>query len=119
MEVQTFNPREIDLVRHLLQATNGRRIRWRKSDPDRFEAEVRDRRFSVEFVYLMRAEETGCDRSIARLSAFNLTCDYAIGTEGFDMICEMVAHADRKWMETRVTGRSKLNEALRFLRDLV
>ena len=104
----------------MLLLTKQGKLQWDKSlnGCDKFEASVLGEAFYVEFIYLTRTDEVGSDRTIARFSAFNLLHDYSIGTEGFDLLCEMLSVGDEIWTEARKRGQVRFNKGMRFLRSL-
>jgi hypothetical protein len=106
----------LDIVRLLVELTKENKIRWQKVDSDRWETKASGQEFYVEFIYLARTDDVGSDRTIARLHAF-LLFDYCIGTEGFDLICEMLSVGDTMWTEARESGQQRLNEGISFLRQ--
>jgi len=108
----------IELIRLLLDLTRRRQIQWRSvKGEDRWEARAGKEVFTVEFIYLARTDETGSDRTMARLHAF-LMFDYCIGTEGMDLICEMLSLGDKEWTQARRRGAQRIRAGLAFLRRL-
>ncbi len=107
------------MIRELLSLTKRGKLQWAKSvdDCDKFDAFLLGKYFYVEFIYLARTDEVGSDRTIARLFAFNLF-DYSIGTEGFDLLCEMLSIGDESWTEARRRGRKQFEDGMRFLQGL-
>lgn len=111
----------VRMIKQMLLLTKSGKLRWSKSsdDCDKFEAAVSGQAFHVEFIYLARTDEVGSDRTVARFCAFNLMFDYSIGTEGFDLLCEMLSTSDQEWVESRERGRVRFERGMRFLHDLV
>lgn len=107
------------MIRELLSLTRQGKLHWAKSvdDCDKFDAFLLGKYFYVEFIYLARTDDVGSDRTIARLFAFNLY-DYSIGTEGFDLLCEMLSLGDENWTEAREKGQNRLEDGMRFLQSL-
>ena len=108
----------LGMIQQMLALTKQGKLRWTKTDYDHFEAEAGEHTFEVEFIYLLRTDEVGSDRTIARLSAFRLLHDYCIGTLGFDLICEMLSIGDPQWTEACEQGRQRFEEGMTFLRNL-
>lgn len=108
------------MIRELLSLTKQEKLQWAKSVDkcDKFDASASGKHFYVEFIYLARTDEVGSDRTIARLSAFNLLFDYSIGTEGFDLLCEMLSPSDENWSEARRRGQKRFEDGMRFLQSL-
>lgn len=113
METQT-----VAMLQQMLSLTRAGKLRWIKTDYDQFEARAAGETFCVEFVFFARTDEMGSDRAMARLSAFRLLHDYCIGTQGFDLICEMLSLCDPEWTEWRERARKRLEEGMDFLRGL-
>jgi hypothetical protein len=108
----------LELIWVMSKLTQTGKLVWSKTDYDCYEAVAADQKFSVEFIYLARTDEVGSDRTIARLSAFQMLLDYSIGTEGMDLLCDMLALSDPKWIEHINRGRHRLLDGLRFLQGL-
>ncbi len=108
------------MIRELILLTRQARLQWVKSqdDCDKYKASISGKKFYVEFLYLARTDEVGSDRTLARFSAFSLIHDYSIGTEGFDLLCEMLSIGDQDWTESRERGQSRFEEGMRFLQEL-
>lgn len=110
----------VAMIRELILLTRQGRLLWVKSleDCDKYEASISGKEFYVEFLYLARTDEVGSDRTLARFCAFRLIHDDSIGTEGFDLLCEMLSISDQKWTELREISRSRFEEGMRFLQKL-
>ncbi len=109
----------VALIRELILLTKQGELQWAKSvdEYDKFDALLLDKAFYVEFIFLARTDDVGSDRTVARLSAFSLVFDYCIGTEGFDLLCEMLSIGDERWTELRKHSQEKLEDGLRFLKS--
>ena len=109
----------LEIIHSLLRLTHAQKLVWKRveCDTDRYEATTNGQSFYVEFIYFLRTDEVGSDRTMARLSAF-LLFDFCIGTEGFDLLCEMLSIGDEKWTEARARGNKRQEEGLKFLSEL-
>jgi hypothetical protein len=114
-----MKPKSLELVRLLARVTRAGKISWRKKrGQDRWTARVGREAFDAEFIYLARTDDTGSDRTIARLTAFGIVVDYAVGTEGWELICEMLSHGDEDWREWKRRCDSNLAAGMTLLRRL-
>jgi len=52
------------------------------------------------------------------LHALGLAHDFCIGTEGFDLICEMVATHDPQWVEWNEMCRARFEKGIEWLRQI-
>ena len=109
----------LEIIRSLLRLTRAQKLVWKKVEyeADRYEATAKGQNFAVEFIYFARTDEVGSDRTMARLTAF-LMFDFCIGTEGFDLLCEMLSIGDEDWTKLRARGKQRKEEGLRFLSEL-
>jgi len=108
----------LELIRLMSELTRIGKLAWSKIDYDRYESVAADQKFTVEFIFLARTDDVGSDRTIARLSAFQLVFDYSTGTEGMDLLCEMLALCDQDWNNAISRSRQRLSDGLRFLQRL-
>jgi len=109
----------LDLVRLLARVTRAGKIVWRKErSRDRWAASIGSEKPYVEFIYLARTDDVGSDRTIARLSAFGIILDYAIGTEGWELICEMLSTKDDDWRKWKQRCDRQLAAGMTLLRRL-
>ncbi len=108
----------LELIRAMLDLTRRGKLTWTKTGYDRYEAVVADQKFTIEFIFLARTDDVSSDRTIARLSAFQLILDYSIGTEGMDLLGEMLALSDPNWAEAIRRGHRRIADSLAFLRVL-
>jgi hypothetical protein len=106
------------MLQLLLSLGRQGKLRWTETDPDRYEAQIGGEAFTVEFIYFARTDEVGSDRTMARLQAFRLLHDYCIGTEGFELICEMLSLGDPEWTAWREELQPRFDEGMAFLRRL-
>ena len=114
-----MKPKSLELVRLLARITRAGKIVWRKErSRDRWAASIGRERFDAEFIYLARTDDTGSDRAIARLTAFGIVLDYAIGTEGWELICEMLSTKDEEWREWKQRCDRQLAAGMTLLRRL-
>ena len=98
--------------------TRAKKLVWRKVDyDDRYEAVAKGQNFAVEFIYFTRTDEVGSDRTMARLTAFQMF-DYCIGTEGFALLCEMLSINDEYWMDAREKASERLAKGIIFLNEI-
>lgn len=111
----------IILIEHLLTLTQRGKIFWKRKEPEWFEAETPKETFSVEFIYLMRPDAEGSDltRTMARLRAFGLSFDYCIGTQGYDLLCDMLALNDPSWTSWRESCQKRFDEGMASLQQLL
>lgn len=114
----------LEIIHSLLRLTHAKKLVWKRVEyevgqyeADLYEATIEDQTFAVEFIYFLRTDEVGSDRTMARLRAF-LLFDFCIGTEGFDLLCEMLSIGDENWTEARARGKQRKEEGLIFLREL-
>src|SRR5262245_20920645 len=110
--------RENQVVQQMLQATAAGKISWRQVEPDLYEGTARDQVLRIEFVRLHRTDERGSDRMIASLTAFGVGIDFAVGTGGFDALCQMLASSDATWKQWKTRCDERLDGGLRMLREL-
>lgn len=101
------------LVRMLLDATRAGRIRWVRSSShaDLYEAMLGSETLSVKFIRFLRADKAHPDRHLAELTAFGVTTDHAVGTEGMEQIQQMLAICDPQLRSVRNAIRERINEA--------
>lgn len=111
----------IQIIRLLLDATRSGRIRWQKhrTDGDRYEATLGEEVLTVRFVRFVRADRGSPDRHLAELEAFGVTTDHAVGTEGMELINQMLAFCDPNWGALRSRIRQRLSEAEEELQQLL
>src|SRR5438132_9656739 len=115
---KSMETKALIMLQLMLDHTKQGKIRWtREDDAGRFEASVSGQTFTVEFIYFLRTDEVGSDRTMARIGAFNLY-DYCIGTEGFDLICEMLSIDDPEWAEARERRQKRFDDGMVFLQQL-
>ena len=104
------------ILREMLLLTRRGSLIWsREQENGWFEGVLAGKRFVVEFLYLARTDEVGSDRTIARINAFEFILDYSIGTEGFDLICDMLAFGDPEWMKVKERAQQNFAKAMDFL----
>ena len=113
-----MEPQALPMIRQMLQLTQAGKIKWHKYDYDAWDGQVEEHKLHAEFIHLARTDEVGSDRTMARLSAFNLMFDYCIGTEGFELICQMLAVGNKDWIDAKDRGKKKLADALNYLENL-
>ena len=111
----------IPLLRLLLEATRRGKIKWHKSrgDPDLYEADLGGETLRVHFVRFVRLDGQTSDRHLAELTTFGVSTDHAVGTEGMDLINQMLAFCDLEWSGLRNRIRQRLAEAEEVMHALL
>ena len=91
------------LVKAIHEATQKGEIRWEADlgDPDRYSAQVGSGSFAVEFLRYALAGQRVMKRNAVRLSAFGASMEFFNGTEGMELISEMVLERDTAWVAWR------------------
>jgi|GEM_PF-1439402 hypothetical protein len=109
------------IIKLLLEATYAGRIKWQKNrqDGDRYESTLGGESLTVRFVRFARTDRLPPDRHLAELDAFGVTTDHAVGTEGMELICQMLAHNDPAWADLRTKIRGRIAEAEEYLHTLL
>ena len=105
--------RAVNIIRLLMEATQRGKIRWHrnKQNLDLYESDLDGEPLSVRFVRFIRADGTASDRQVAELECFGVTTDHAVGTEGMELVNQMLAFNDLEWTHTRAAIRDRLMEA--------
>lgn len=113
--------RAVTIIRLLLEATQRGKIRWHRSkqNPDVYESDLDGEPLSVRFVRFVRADQMPSDRYVAEVECFGVTTDHAVGTEGMDLVNQMLAFNDLEWTQTRAAIRERLMEAEAALNQLL
>lgn len=123
---------KLETLRLLLELTRRGKLIWEKGQDDSWwEAKLGEEKLHVEFIYFARtgqlpprkrgslnADETGSDRTMARIKYIFLE-DYCIGTEGFDLICEMLSLCDEPWKESRERWKAKKTQTIEQLKQML
>jgi hypothetical protein len=110
--------RELEFIRRLSLLTEQQKCRWVQTGSDAFEGRLADQVISAEFIHFARTDEMGADRTMVRLTGFRMVLDYCIGTEGYDLVCTMLAYGDPGWVEHRALFAKRLEQAEAFLQAL-
>ena len=108
----------LELIEAMSELTRIGKLAWSQTDFDCYEAATANQEFKIEFIYLARTDDIGSDRTIARLSAFQLILDYSLGIEGMDLLCEMLAFSNQDWSELVNICQQRLSNGLEVLQRL-
>ena len=109
--------KQLEVIKAMSELTRIGKLAWSQTDFDCYEAAIANYKFKIEFIYLARTDDTGSDRTIARLSAFQLMLDYSIA-EGMDLLCKMLAFSNQEWSALRNLGQQRLSNGLEVLQRL-
>lgn len=92
---------ELETICFLAKLTEQGQLCWREDESDTYSSSAAGERFVVEFLRFEPTSGCGADRTLARLSAFLTVWDFAVGTECYDRICEMLAASEPRLKEWR------------------
>lgn len=110
---------KIETLRLLLELTRRGKLVWKMGQyDDWWDATLGDEKLHVEFISFMRTDETGSDRTMARIKYVFLD-DHCIGTEGFQLICEMLPLCSPGWLEARERGEARRVQAIEQLKQML
>lgn len=113
--------RGVTIIQLLLEATQRGKIRWHRNKQhlDIYESELDGEPLTVRFVRFTRADHVPPDRYLAELECFGVTTDHAVGTEGMELINQMLAFNDMEWTQMRTAIRERLVDAEATLQQLL
>ena len=113
-----MEPQYLKVLRLMLELTKEGRIKWRKVEFNNWVAKVKGNCFLIQFIFFARTDDVGSDRTMARVTVDSVILDYCIGTEGFELACEMLSIRDKDWAEWRAMAAQRLQNSLEFLQGL-
>ncbi|MDY8137779.1 hypothetical protein [Aquimarina sp. 2201CG5-10] len=110
---------KLAILKEIRRLTYTGLLQWKCVETDTFfVARYKEHTFEVEFIRLLRTDEVGSDKMIASIKIINQIEDFAIGTEGFDIIIEIIAISRPNWKPSWDKGEQKLKENLALLKSL-
>jgi hypothetical protein len=119
MTKQSSYHTKLGLLKEIKQLTLNRILNWTCTGIDtRYDTEIAQGRIEVEFIRLLRTDQVGSDNIIASIHIFNMTYDYAVGTEGFDLIIEIIALSQPNWQPSWQMGLKRSEANLLKLQNL-
>jgi len=105
----------METVRFLVKLTDQGKLRWQKDGPDTYSTSIAGQDFKVEFLYFAPTDERGADRSVVRLDGL-VYADFAVGTQGFDLICKMLATSEPELNKWRTDCEARWLERINALK---
>ena len=94
-----MHKRELELLALLLEATRGGRAVWRRTSDDLLQTKVAGLVCSFRFLYPVLVGEENSDPDIVEARVGTAASKFYSGSEGFDLIREIVAAADEGFRE--------------------
>lgn len=83
----------LQICRKLLDATRNHRLVWRETEDGWYAAEIGGREICVRFLYFEATNQPGADRRMIELFMPGADLVYSCGTEGFDILLELISEA--------------------------
>lgn len=108
---------EMEFLRVLHQATMQKAISWSIVDDDEhdlFVAAIDEDKITIELLYL--PDPNGAERLLVRLVGLKTWLNYAVGTDGYNLIMEMLSETIFGWRQGRVGALKSLAKATARIR---
>ncbi|WP_340074594.1 hypothetical protein [Leptobacterium sp. I13] len=119
MKNESLHKVKLSILYEISSLTSEGILIWECVEVDtRFLAKYEEYQFEVEFIRLLRTDETGSDKMIASIQIMDIVEDFSIGTEGFDLIVEIIANSQPEWKPSWEKGKAKLIKNLNILRAI-
>ncbi len=113
--MNTYRDSQLNFLTALFKATQKQLLIWRGDEAsdnrDRFIGEFKKLNLvlQVEFIYFMRNDDEGFERFGVRIQANDYYQQYAVGTEGYDIILAMLTLCMFGWKDGTETSLQKIN----------
>ena len=119
MTNQSSYHNRLGLLKEIKRLTLQGVLKWTCIETDtRYDTQIDKDRIEVEFIRLLRTDEVGSDKMIASIHIINMTYDYAVGTQGFDLIIEIIAISQPHWKPSWERGLEQTEANLLKLQKL-
>ncbi|HEX9995713.1 MAG TPA: hypothetical protein VGB45_01110 [Abditibacterium sp.] len=115
---------KLEILHLLLELTRQGKLVWTRFESDlihgdEYNGQLGEHKLWAEFIYFARTDEVGSDRHMLRFRFNNGLEDYCIGTEGFDLICEMLAHSSPDWLQGSKRANERLPQTIQLLKQML
>ena len=111
-------PKPIELLHLLLDATRKRQVLWQQEGVAFHRAELADLHCSLRFKHLLLAGDDGSDADAVEVTAGGSVLTFYSGTEGFDLVGEILATAYPEIGEHHQQFTAGLDETIEKIRKL-
>jgi hypothetical protein len=88
----------IEILSRLMKLTEAGILKWIEEETSNlYSAEVGSHKIYIEFLYLEAVNRAGADKQVVELYFPGYSCCFSSGTQGYCLICEILAAAFHKW----------------------
>ena len=94
-----MSQKHIPLLRQLLAATQAGKIKWQQAGNDIYVVSSGENSFQIRFMYLLLPDETTTGADIVQITLPGCMLTYCSGTEGMDIIVDILSAAFDEWRE--------------------
>ena len=108
--------KQLELLKLLRDATRAGRISWKRRDPSSHIADFGGLRFLIRFKYPLLAGGEGSDAEVVEVTADSTIWTFYIGTEGFDLVGQILTAADPELREWNRKNSARLEKTIERIR---
>jgi hypothetical protein len=112
-----MHEKQLELLKLLIDATRNGRARWRLEGTESHHTELAGMQCSLRFKHPLLAGDEGSDADAVELTADKTVCTFYSGSEGFDLVGQILSAAYPEFRRHQQQLSARLEETIEKIRN--